>query len=175
MTHAAIAVFLKDRESAPLAEVQKAFSASGTPAVFRFGTEGDASETDLQNARWDAAYLCWTTPVIHETWMLERALSTDEDGQQVIAEAMTVAMAQEDEAGRLIVADHLSKTTEIIMFDPQPALFADEDHAAWDVMDLALLTLAEIGDGLIYAVEDGFYDSEGELLLEEPEVVDSDE
>ena len=85
MTHAAIAVFLKERESTPLIEVQKVFSASGTPAVFRFGTEGDASDADLANARWDAAYLCWTTPVIHETWMLERALSTDEDGQQVIA------------------------------------------------------------------------------------------
>jgi hypothetical protein len=130
----------------------------------------EASEEELASQEWEAAFLRWATPEMHEVFYLERQpLSEDEEAQQSLARAVGKVHSLPISAGRYIAADHLQQTEIVYAIHPLPALLLEDDHPAWAALDALLRYLAIETDGMIYAEGEGFYDSEGENLLSETE------
>jgi hypothetical protein len=89
---------------------------------------------------------------------------TDEEAVTALRGAATDVQKSSDEAGRLIVLDLLANAKAVYACDIEPPMVEDPDHPAWDALDIALRSLADLSDGLVYGTE-GFFDSEGELML----------
>jgi hypothetical protein len=120
----------------------------------------------LDASEWEAAFLRWKRPDVHDVALIERALTgTDEEADQAIGDAMVRIVDAADAAGKLIAADHLSQSATVYLFQIMPPLILFPDHPAWDAIDVAARTLAAHSGGLIYADGAGFFDADGESLL----------
>ena len=139
---------------------------AGYPAGFGVTIAGEASEAELADPDWDAAILRWNEPEFHEIALLERAVvGQDEEADAAIAAGIAAAEALPLSAGRFITLDHLRHTLAVFAWNLQPALLDNDNHPAWEALDIALRTLAEKTDGLIYAEAEGFYDFDGEPMV----------
>jgi hypothetical protein len=161
-------VFALSPEAPALRILQDTLREAGFPVSFGTDIAGEALEDALDDPDWEAAFLRWNEPEMHEVALLERMdCREDEEGLRLVSEAMNRILESEDEAGRLIVASHLQLTTTIYALQLLDALFTDEDHPAWVAFDVLLRAIAEKTEGLIYAENEGFMDADGELLLDE--------
>jgi hypothetical protein len=167
-----LCVFSLQRDALPLGALRDLLREAGYPAGIGVSIAGEATEEELTARNWEAAFLRWTEPEMHEIALLERATpGEDESADAAIADALTLVAAYPESAGRLIVADHLRRTQTIYLWEILPAMLDDADHPAWNALDIALRGLAAETDGLVYATEAGFYDADGELLLAEGDEV----
>ncbi|HZO87793.1 MAG TPA: hypothetical protein VFB38_05595 [Chthonomonadaceae bacterium] len=159
-------VFAIERAAPPLRALRDALQAAGYPAGIGVGTVGEATEEQLDSTDWEAAFIRWTEPNPHEVALVERALcEREEEAANAVAQALRLVANYPESAGRLIVADHLRRIQAVYAWQLYDPLLADEDHPAWEALDVALRTLAQQSDGIIYAQAEGFYDADGEMLL----------
>ena len=150
----------------PLNILLKPLLDAGYPAAFGVSIAGEATEAELAAADWDAAILRWNAPEFHEIALLERAIvGEDEEADAALSAGLQNAEALPLSAGRFIALDHLRHTVAVFAWNLQPALLENDDHPAWEALDIALRTLAEKTDGLIYAEAEGFYDYDGEPMV----------
>ncbi len=170
-----LALFALKSEAPPLRLLRDALLKAGHPAGIGVDIAGEATETELDARDWDAAFVRWTQPELHEVYLIERnPRGSDEIADALVAQGLHGIEALSDTAGRLIVSDHLRRTQAVYAIQILPALVADEDHKGWEALDIVLTTLAGQTDGLIYAATEGFYDSDGELLLSERDTPDEE-
>lgn len=168
MEEQSLLVFAKLREGLPLQVIQDALQRAGYPAEWGIGILGKATEADLAATDWEAAILRWTDPELHEVAYLERDLrSEDEEVEALLIQRLRDVMHSEDQAGAMIVADHLRRTQTLYSLQILPALLDEDDHPAWAALDVILRTIATHTEGLIAVPGEGFCDRDGELLLAE--------
>ncbi len=162
-----------EAEAVPLRVLKEALRRAGYPAEIGVGIAGAATEEELNSREWEAAFVRWLEPQVHEAALLDRSVVGKEpEADEILAELRRLVEASDDQGGRLIVSDHLAKTRALYAWQLLPALLEDDDHPAWEALDVALRSLAENTDGLIYAEAEGFYDADGEsplLVMEAPE------
>jgi hypothetical protein len=167
-------VFALEPTAPPLRFLRTELRAAGYPVGIGVGIAGEATETELDAPDWEAAFLRWAEPETHEVALVERSVRGEEEEADIlIAQATQFAAARPESAGRLIIEDHLRRTQVVYAWQILPALLADDDHPAWDALDVALRALAERTEGIIYAEAEGFYDADGELLLAEDETAEA--
>ena len=163
-----LVVFATSAAAMPLAALRDTLAAAGSPASFGVGIAGEATDEQLQDPDWDAAFLRWLEPEVHEVALIDRmALRVDEEAEKLIGQHLTAVERLPDIVGRMIVADHLSRTRVAYAIQLLPALLVEDSHEAWGALDLLLRSLAQGSDGLIYAEAEGYCDPKGELLLSE--------
>jgi hypothetical protein len=164
-------IFAQAENAPPLRHLLGALAAAGHPARIGVRIAGEATEEELESPDWDAAFIRWTEPELHEVCLVER-LTLDEDDEAVaaVAHALREVASSGDHAGELIVADHLRHCRQLFDVTLLPALMDDSDHAAWSALDILLRTLAERANGLIYVQAEGYCDATGELLLSEEDM-----
>lgn len=164
----ALVVYSLDAEAVPLDTMWEALRGAGLPAEITVGIAGPASVEELTAPEWEAAFLRWRTPEIHEVAMVDRMIvGVDEEADLAITRGLAQALNYPESAGKLIVADHLRRVKTVYLWELLPALLAEEDHPAWEAIDIAIRSLAQESDGIVYAQSEGFYDADGEVLLGE--------
>lgn len=163
-------VFAQERDAPALRTLLDALRRAGYPAGIGVGIAGEATEEELDAPEWETAFLRWSEPEFHEVALLERFLpDVDEEANEALEDAQNAVGSHDESAGKLIAADHLRRTQAVYAWQILDALLADANHPAWAALDVALRTLAENADGIIYAEAEGFYEADGELLLAEDE------
>jgi hypothetical protein len=146
--------------------LQKALDDEGHPMVFGVNIAGDAEGEALVGRDWDAIFVRWKEPESHEIAVLERELvAEDADAKGILRTALESVAQSDDEAGVLIVKDHLQKTQAIYALELMPTLMDNDEHPGWEGLDTLLRALAEQTEGLVYAQGEGFCAADGELLL----------
>jgi hypothetical protein len=158
-----------EEQAVPLRALDEALRQAGYPVSISMGIAGEATDEQLDALDWEAAFVRWHEPEIHDVYFLERAAASEEDAKALLGQAIKAANNHPESADRLIVADHLRRTRTVYEVQILPALLDDEDHPAWGALDILLRRLAEETDGLIHAEGGGFFDAEGEPLLSEEE------
>jgi hypothetical protein len=160
-------VYAQASTAPPLRVLRDALVRRGYPASIGVDIAGEATEEQLAATDWETAIVRWSEPELHEVCLIERDIpGKDEEADRAIGHGLRVIEDLPESSGRLIARDHLRHTRVVYSFDVQPPLILDEDHPAWDALDLLLRTLAENTDGVVYGAEDGFYDGDGEILLD---------
>jgi len=154
------------KDGIPLQALHEALLEGGFPATFGVRTAGDATVEDLLSTDWETAFLRWQKPELHEVIFLEKWAI----GQEAEAEALLKIVSKEAanlpmSGGKLLVDVVLESAKTLYTLDTLPALLDNEDHPAWGAIDVVLRTLAEWGEGIIYAEGDGFYDADGEPMV----------
>jgi hypothetical protein len=168
-------VFALDETAVTLRVIAETMNAADCPVSISAGIAGEATPEQLDAPDWETAFVRWQTPEIHDVYLLERdAVGVDEDADQAVAMALQAAGNEVESADRIITLDHLRRTKTVYAIQILPALLDDEDHLAWAALDVALRTLAARSEGIIYAVGEGFYDEDGEMLLGQGEAVDDE-
>jgi hypothetical protein len=161
-------VFASAAAPVPLVALRDVLVNEGYPANFGIEIAGAASEEDLNTVEWDATFLRWLTPEIHEVALLDCSIcGQDEEAEQLIGQHLARIADLKDAGGKLIVAEQLNKSRTVYTVELLPALLADENHDAWGCLDVLLRFIAASADGLIYAEAEGYCDSDGELMLAE--------
>ena len=161
-------VFAKAEAPIPLIALRDVLVTEGLPANFGIDIAGEASDDELNTNGWDAAFLRWLEPEVHEVALIECLVrDRDEEADQLIGHDLDRIGRLSDVAGRMIVADHLNRTRSVYAVQLLPALLADDGHDAWGALDILLRFVAQAADGLIYAEAEGYCDADGELLLAE--------
>lgn len=159
-------VFSRDVKPLSLRKLRDSLRTADCPVSISLAIAGEAMDTELDTLDWEAAFIRWTQPELHDVYLLERVpFGTDEVIDAAVAQALYITQQRPESGGKLLTADHLHRTKMIYTFQIMPALIADDDHPAWDGLDLALRCVAENTEGIVYAEEEGFYDADGELLL----------
>ncbi len=160
-------VFALAEDAVPLRSIGETMLAADCPVSISVDIAGEATAEQLDATDWETAFVRWETPELHDVYFLERDLvGTDDEADRILAAALKTAVTVSIEsAGRLIVLNHLRRTKTVYGVQVLPALIADDDHLGWSALDVALRTLAAEGDGIIFAVGEGFYDEDGEPLL----------
>jgi hypothetical protein len=160
-------VFALRREAPPLRLVRDALKNAGYPAGIGVEIAGEATDAQLDTHDWEAALVRWHEPELHDVWLIERSVpGQDEAADLVIGRELERLAELPVSAGRLVAADHLGKTQAVYTCDILPALLEEDDHPAWAALDVALRCLAASSDGLVYGEADGYYDADGEMLLD---------
>jgi hypothetical protein len=160
-------VFAAAGAPVPLVAVRDVLVTERAPANLSIDV-GEATEEQLADPVWEAAFLRWLEPEVHEVAVIERLqVGDDELADQMISRHMSRISREADVAGRMIVADTLNRARVVYAFELLPALLADDGHDAWGAIEVLLRFLAQAADGLIYAEAEGYCDSDGELLLAE--------
>jgi hypothetical protein len=163
-----LTVFALSEEGVPLRTLWDALTQAGFPVGIGVEIAGEAIDTQLDDPRWETAFVRWHEPELHDAWLLERYdVGTDEEAKTALARALQLAINRSESADKLIVIDHLRKTRVVYAFEILPAMLDDDDHPAFAALDVALRTLADATDGLIFAEGEAFYDADGEPLLGE--------
>ncbi len=163
-------VFALEQDAPELRALRDALLAEDYPAGIGIGITGEATEEELRSSEWETAFVRWAEPVAHEICLIERLVrGEDEEAENFLAEHLEGVARQADETGRLIIENHLQRTQVIYTAQLLPALLQDEDHPAWEALDVILLCLAQQTEGIIFVQEEGYCDSDGELLLAETE------
>jgi hypothetical protein len=161
-------VFALTAEAPPLRILRDALTRAGYPIQLTLDIVGEASEEDLTLTDWEAAFVRWTQPELHEICLVERSATADEDeAVEAIATGLEKIVNTTDPAGGLIVGDHIRRSEAIYDLEILPALLADDDHPGWSALDVLLRTLAAHTNGIIYVPTEGFCDADGEILLAE--------
>jgi hypothetical protein len=161
-------VFALEREAPPLRLLCDTLSDAGFPVEVGVGITGKATEQELDSPDWEAAFIRWTEPELHEVCLIERAVrGEDEQADEIVAMSVRHISNSHDTVGQMIVRDHLRRTQVVYVLMLLPALMADQDHPAWGALDITLRCLAASTNGLIAVASEGFCDADGELLLAE--------
>jgi hypothetical protein len=159
-------IFALTAEAPPLRILRDALIAAGYPIQLTLNIVGEASEEDLSLTDWEAAFVRWTQPELHEICLIERSLTGEEDeAVEAIATSLRIIVNTTDIAGGLIVGDHVRRSEAIYDLEILPALLADEDHPGFAALDVLMRTLATHTNGIIYVPFEGFCDADGEILL----------
>ena len=159
-------VFCAAESAVPLRAVAETMRSADCPVSISVDIAGPATAEQLDATDWQTAFVRWETPELHDVYLLERdVVRADDEADEALVAALRAATAQPQSAGRIITLDHLRRTKTVYAVQVLPALIADEDHLAWSALDVALRTLAAEGEGIIFAVGEGFYDEDGEPLL----------
>ena len=170
MEEPSLVVFGLEKFGPSLQTLLEVLQKAGNPVEIGVGIAGPASAEELATTDWEAAFVRWTEPELHEVWLIERTVREREEDAESFLKAMMQRIANHDDvAGQMIVLDHLRRTQTYYTFQLYDALYAEEDHPAWAALDVALRCLAEPSEGMIYAAAEGFYDAEGEMMLAEEE------
>ncbi|CCW36626.1 hypothetical protein CTKA_01247 [Chthonomonas calidirosea] len=159
-------VFSPSVETVRLREIADLFKASGHSISISTGIAGAATQEELENPNWEAAFVRWHTPELHDVYLLERSVvEAEAEAREAVEEALRFAYNWPDTAAKLITIDVLRRTQ--IVYDVQllPVLFEDQDHPGWETLESLLRLLAAPGDGVIFAEEEGFFDAEGMPLI----------
>ena len=176
MSASPLLIYATGAEAPPLKTLLQTLRQAGYPAGFGVAIAGEATEAELAAPDWEAAILRWNEPELHEIALLERSLvGADEEADAAVAEGLERAEALPLSAGRFLILDHLRQTVAVYAWNLQPALVFDDDHPGWEALDVALRTLAEKTDGLIYAEAEGFYDADGEPMIADAEFGENNE
>src|ERR1700722_9799875 len=93
-------VFARDSAGLPLRTLLGAVRSAGYPAAVSTGIAGEATEKELDSENWDAVFLRWTEPELHDVALIERDLRSD--AQPRIVSALKHVMNSDDPAGQLI-------------------------------------------------------------------------
>ncbi len=151
-------VFSPQSVSFPLNKILTVLVDAGIPASMSVSAAGEADEADLLSREWDAVFIRWTEPELHDVLLLTRDnTDVDEDAAAILNAALDLTKAFEG-ADRLLVEDHLRRTHSLYSVEFLPALLADEEHPAWDALDLLLAAIADASEGMVYAKGEGFFD-----------------
>ena len=165
-------IFALTAEAPPLRVLRDALIAAGHPIQLTLDIVGEASEEDLSMNDWEAAFVRWTQPELHEICLIERSLTGEEDeAVEAIASGLRKVVNTVDLAGGLIVGDHVRRSEAIYDLEILPALIADDDHPGWAALDVLMRTLATYTNGIIYVPFEGFCDADGEILLAEEDTL----
>ena len=165
-------IFALTAEAPPLRVLRDALIAAGHPIQLTLNIVGEASEEDLTLTDWEAAFVRWTEPELHEICLIERSLTGEEDeAVEAIASGLRKIVNTVDLAGGLIVGDHVRRSESIYDLEILPALIADEDHPGWSALDVLMRALATYTNGIIYVPFEGFCDADGEILLAEEDTL----
>ena len=166
----ALIVFAQSETAVPLRLLRDTLVRAGFPIGVGVEIAGDAIDAQLDDLEWETAFVRWQTPELHDAWLLERdVVGADEEADHALTGALRWANNHAESGDKLIAIDHLRKTKTVYACEILPAMLEDDDHPAWNALDVALRTLAEHADGLIYAPNEAFYDADGEPLLGESE------
>jgi len=161
-------VFASAGAPVPLVALRDVLVNEEYPANFGVEIAGAASEDELNTVEWDATFLRWLTPEIHEVALIDCSIcGQDEEAERLIGQHLARIVDLRDEAGKMIVAEQLNKTRTVYTVELMPALLAEESHDAWGCLDVLLRFIAQAADGLIYAEAEGYCDADGELMLAE--------
>lgn len=161
-------IFALTEEAPPLRVLRDALTAAGYPIQLTLNIVGEASDEDLSLTDWEAAFLRWTQPELHEICLIERSLVGEEDeAVEAIAACLHKIVDTTDIAGGLIVGDHVRRSEAVYDLEILPAMIADEDHPGFAALDVLARTLATYTNGIIYVPFGGFCDADGEILLAE--------
>ena len=161
-------VFAAANARIPLAPLLDVLVAEGAQGSLGVDIAGEATEEQLNDPNWEAVFLRWLEPELHEAALIERMdRDTDEEAEPLIQDHLGRILRSSDVAGRMIVADALTKTHTVYGFHILPALLEDQNHGAWGVLEALLRFLAFNCNGLIYAEAEGYCDADGELMLAE--------
>ncbi len=154
------------KEGVPLHVVHEALQEAGFPATFGLQLAGDAPVEALLSPDWETAFLRWQKPELHEVILLQRwVLGSESEAEDTLKLVSKEAQKLPMSGGKLLIDTVLESAATLYTLDTLPALLADEDHPAWGAMDIVLRTLADWGEGIIYAEGEGFYDSDGEPMI----------
>ncbi len=172
---AALCIFSRSKDILPLKFLQEALMEMGYPASLSINAAGDCTDEELESTDWDAVFLRWKEPELHDICLLEwDNLGDLEPANDARAAAALVTIEHPDEAGRWIVQGHLADTKVVYSCSLMPPLVDDEDHPGWEALDCILREVAANTDGIIYGGEDLFFDEEGDPLLQDPNEPDDD-
>lgn len=160
-------VFAQREQAVPLRTLDQALRKAGYPVSLSLSIAGEASDEQLDALDWEAAFVRWGEPEVHDVYLLARAPANETDARATIAQAIRVANNHPVSAGQLIVADHLRRTRTVYEVQILPAVLDNEDHLAWEALDTLLRRLAVEAEGMIHAEGGGFFDADGEPLLSE--------
>lgn len=159
-------IFALTAEAPPLRILRDALVEAGYPIQLTLDIVGEASDEDLSLTDWEAAFVRWTDPELHEICLIERsAISEEDEAAEAIAAGLRMIANTTDAAGGLIVGDHIRRSEAIYDLELLPALLADDDHPGWNALDVLLRALATEANGIIYVPSEGFCDADGEILL----------
>src|SRR5579872_5696309 len=142
MADSPLIVFGTSGGAAPLAVMRDALAVEGAPASLGVDIAGEATEAQLQDPSWEAAIVRWTEPELHEVLLIERLPGDDEEAKRIVAAHREKIGAHDDEAGRMIVADTLSRVRTVYTVQLLPALIAADGHEAWGALDALLRSVA---------------------------------
>ena len=79
-------VFAVERAAPPLRLLRDALHAAGYPAGIGTGIAGEASEEELGRTDWEAAFVRWQEPELHEVWLIERdIIGEDPQAENAVA------------------------------------------------------------------------------------------
>lgn len=174
MDEQVLCVFAIRETTPPLRVLQQAFEAARVPAVVSIALAGPATPEDLESTDWDAVFIRWSEPEIHDVAVIERDLVGDEEeADTAIVQAKRNLARSADLGGKIIVLNHLDQTSVVYTMQVMPPLISDEDHPAWGVLDAPLRAIARNSEGVIFAEAAGFFDAEGEPIVSED--LDADE
>lgn len=163
---APLIVIGRREDGIPLQALQEALQDAGFPATFGVRIAGDATVEDLLSPDWETAFLRWREPTVHETIFLSKwVVGADEEAADFLKTISKEAAKLPMSGGKLLVDVALESAKTFYALEILPALLADDDHPAWGAMDVVLRTLAEWGEGIIYAEEEGFFDADGEPMV----------
>ncbi len=166
MEDAALIVVAKQAMTPPLTLLDRVLQQGEYPARLGVRTAGDATAEELRSTEWGAVFLRWQKPEIHEVILIERqVLGVEEEATAIMEALQKFTSTLPASGGKLLIEEQLRETQVIYAFYTLPALLADADHPAWDAINALLCTLADHTEGMIYALEEGFYDSEGEPMI----------
>jgi len=159
-------IYALSGDAPPLRILRDTMVEAGFPIQLTLDIVGEASEEDLDLTDWEAAFVRWTQPELHEICLIERSLASDEDeAVEAIASGLRLVVNTTDLAGGLIVGDHVRRSEAVYDLELLPALLADDDHSGWAALDVLMRTLATHTQGIIYVPFEGFCDADGEILL----------
>lgn len=157
-------------EGVPLQKLYEALLLEEYPARLRVGITGDISDEELAAPTWEAAFVCWTEPEVHEVCLILHISKQDEAFHPILQQQNQILSSMDTrEPEYPVIAEALRQVQALYAVQLMPALFDDEDHPAWESLDLILRCFAQFGDGFIYVEAEGYCDAYGELLLAEPE------
>jgi hypothetical protein len=161
-------VFGAEDAAIPLIALRDVLLPEGAPASFAVDIAGEATAEQMSDPAWEASFLRWHDPEIHDVALIERTVRDgDEEAEQLVSSHLSRVARLPDVAGRMIVADHLNKSRVVFTVQLLPALLLEDAHDAWGAIEILLRLLAQSSDGLIYAEAEGYCDADGELLLAE--------
>ncbi|MDE2125871.1 MAG: hypothetical protein KGJ62_04710 [Armatimonadetes bacterium] len=139
--------------------------ASDMPVSFSVSGAGPATPAELASSDWEAAFVRWEEPEVHDTWYLERgAVATDEAAQTAVAAACVWLNRSTDRDLQAELLPLLLAVNSVVTVAVMPAMTADDDHPAWDAFADLVQVVAGACSGIAFAPDVGFYDSDGVLM-----------
>ncbi len=152
-------IFALDDDPPPLSTILQEYWVQEAPVSFSFGVSNQNDSADIDNCKWDAMFVRWLKPSIHDVCLIvSDRIGHDPEAEALLARVLKrVARQNPDEMQKLVV-ETLKVTRLVISLQFLPALLDDPDHPAWDALGSIASSLATLANGIIYVEGEGFYD-----------------